>query len=228
MREWVSISPQVQLTTALRSCRNVSEAQSQPHSCQISLLWARMITMPHPTRTNHDQYLNLNLYFSSWDLWYIPTAAPGMFFSFHDASHHPGKFAGELVQKIQQYQCFECMVIRQGETPLSDFPDFHILLHGDPLNTARDAGAELWWANPEQKLPLYFQQCLCNANTEQAGVSRREKDRLGRDLWETEQEKCFPWKGVVTKIKCFTCQQDATGSQKNRTASLLQNCSFTK
>lgn len=77
----------------------------------------------------------------------ITAAAPGMFRSLQDQkspllpSHHPGKFAGELVQENQQY--FVYMGMEQGGTPRPDFPVFHTLLHGDILNAARDAGAEL-------------------------------------------------------------------------------------
>lgn len=93
--KWGSGSPsvlQVQLTTANRSCRNTSEAQSQPHS------WQDQFALSSMTLSSDAYYASYyqgkpwsisksevwSLYFSSWDLWYIPTAAPGMFLSFHD------------------------------------------------------------------------------------------------------------------------------------------------
>lgn len=114
-------------------------------------------------------------------------------------NHHPGKFAGGLVQKNQQCQCFVYMVIERGETPVSDFPDLHILLHGDPLNTARGAGAKLWWANPDTNCSrncLFISSSASQhkpwGHTEKAGVSRWEKDILGRELVGSIVRKMLP------------------------------------
>jgi len=88
------------------------------------------------------------------------------------------------------------LVMDGGETPRSDFPDFHGLLHGAPLSTC--AGGRSWALQPgydagtnsKQGLPLHFQQCLHKTSTEDiesnlelAGEKRTES--RGRS-WETE------------------------------------------
>lgn len=50
-------------------------------------------------------------------------------------SHHPGESAGELEQENHQCQCLVYIVMHQGETPRSDFPDNHGPGHGAPLST---------------------------------------------------------------------------------------------
>lgn len=51
------------------------------------------------------------------------------------SSHHLGESAGELEQEYHQCQCFVYIVMYQGETPRSDFPDLHGPFNGAPLST---------------------------------------------------------------------------------------------
>lgn len=47
--------------------------------------------------------------------------------------HHLGEFGGALEQENQQCQYFVYVVMDQGETPRSGFPDLHRHLLGAPL-----------------------------------------------------------------------------------------------